>query len=79
MVRPRAPYIAASCDRQYRRPGGNYACVPVSPEGTGATGAAASGLPGLGQFDFDPQFDLGQHPVEAGVTGGGFEIGRSVA
>ena len=26
-------------------------------------------LPGLGQFDFDPKLDLGQHGIEAGITG----------
>src|SRR5438067_9931226 len=36
-------------------------------------------LPGLGELDFYPQLDLRQHRVEAGVAGGGFEIGRGVA
>src|SRR5437016_409878 len=36
-------------------------------------------LPGLGELNFYPQFDLRQHRVEAGVAGGGFEIGRGVA
>ena len=36
------------------------------------------GLPGLGQFDFDAKFDLGQDRIEPGIAGGGLEIrGRS--
>ena len=36
-------------------------------------------LPGLGQFDFDPQLDLGQHGIEAGIAGGGLQIGGGIA
>lgn len=32
--------------------------------GNGQNGARSSDLPGLGEFDFDPQFDLAQHGVE---------------
>ena len=32
-------------------------------------------LPGFGQFDLDPELDLRQHRVQAGVAGGGFEVG----
>jgi len=35
-------------------------------------------LPGFGQFDLDPQLDLGQHGVQAGVAGGGFEVGGGI-
>ena len=34
-----------------------------------------SELPGFGQFDFDPQLDLGQDRVEPGIAGGGFQVG----
>jgi hypothetical protein len=62
MVRPRAPYIAVSCDRQYRPPAGNRAGLGF-PYGTRAPGQPR-GLPGLeltgfGELDFDPQLDLG--------------------
>jgi len=42
-------------------------------------GLPGFGLPGLGQFDFDPQLDFGQHRVEAGIAGGGFEVGGGIA
>lgn len=32
--------------------------------GNGRNGPRSSDLPGLGEFDFDPQFDLAQHGVE---------------
>src|SRR5690242_9720030 len=36
-------------------------------------------LPGLGELDLDPKLDLGQHRVETGITGGGFQVGGGVA
>ena len=36
-------------------------------------------LPGLGEFDFDPEFDLGQHGIEARIAGGGFQVGGGIA
>ena len=36
-------------------------------------------LSGLGEFDFDPKLDFRQHGIEAGIAGGGFQVGRGVA
>jgi hypothetical protein len=36
--------------------------------GNGRNGPRSSDLPGLGEFDFDPQFDLAQHGVENRVA-----------
>src|SRR6266851_2219008 len=85
-VGPRAPYIAASCDRQYRprppnraRPGFPVQ-EPVSQgDAWGWRWPWGSKLPGFGQFYLNAQLDLGQHRVEAGVAGGGFEVGGGVA
>ena len=35
--------------------------------------------PRLGELDLDAEFDLRQHRVEAGIAGGGFQIGRRIA
>ena len=35
-------------------------------------------LPGFGELDFDPQFDLGQDCVQAGIAGGGFQVRGSI-
>src|SRR6202022_3584510 len=87
-VGTRAPYIAASRDRQYRlQPGSceRQKFLPVEPvrnwDAPGYYGqncraselpalelAGLLELPGFGEFDFDPQFDLGQDRVEAGVA-----------
>src|SRR5258707_8693637 len=45
----------------------------------GPRAAWASKLPGFGQFYFNAQLDFGQDRVEAGVAGGGFEVGGGVA
>src|SRR5467141_1243935 len=89
---PRAPYIAVSRDRQYRlQPGscGRQKFPPAEPvRDWGAPGyygqnrraieLPALELPGLGEFDFDPQLDLGQDRVKAGVAGRGFEVGGGI-
>ena len=36
-------------------------------------------LPGLGELDLNAQLDLRQHGIEAGIAGGGFEIGGGIA
>ena len=41
-------------------------------------GAVKLKLPGLGEFNFDPELDLGQYGIEAGIAGGGFQIGRGI-
>ena len=74
--RPRAPYIAACCDRQYRPRTGNGAALDFPPEPSAKPG---SELAGLGQLDLNPQLDLGQDRIETGVARRGFEVRGSVA
>ena len=50
-----------------------------SPARTRNARLTASELAGLGQFDFDPKLDFGQHRIEAGVAGTGFEVGGGLA
>jgi hypothetical protein len=38
-------------------------------DSAGAAEKAGLELPGFGQFHLDPQFDLGQDAVEAGIAG----------
>ena len=49
------------------------------PPSTSSMRADDLELPGLGQFDFDAKLDLGQHRIEAGIAGGGFQIGGGIA
>src|SRR4029453_10948737 len=34
---------------------------------------------GLCQLDFNPQLNLGQYRIEAGIAGGGFQVSRGIA
>ncbi len=36
-------------------------------------------LSGLGKFDFNTKLDLGRRGIEAGIAGGGFQIGGGIA
>ena len=84
-VHPRAPYIAACCDRQYRPQARNWAArvFPWEPSWESLARPTprdlpASELTGLGQLDLDPQLDLGQYRIQAGVARGRLEVGSGV-
>src|SRR5690242_20025514 len=70
-----AQFASATGRKQTYRP----PCIPASGSGTSpgepervvATGrkrARVSGLPGFGEFDFDPQFDFGEHGIETRIA-----------
>ena len=42
-------------------------------------GYQSSALAGFGEFDLDAKLDLGQHRIQAGIAGRGFQAGRGIA